>query len=109
LPAGNALVEGATFFAILLGTIAGGIAVGESGSPMLVAASVVVLAVLCWFAASLMPKGKAAAPDLVIDPNPVSSTMHLIGSLKSEARIWDGALITAGSGWWRGGSVACRC
>ena len=32
LPAGNALVEGATFLAILIGTIAGGIAVAEAKS-----------------------------------------------------------------------------
>lgn len=103
LPAGNALVEGATFFAILLGTIAGGIAVGENGSPVLVAAAVVGLAVLCWLSASLMPKGKAAAPDLEIDANPVSSTMRLVGALKGDARIWDGALIT--SWFWLVGAV----
>ena len=33
LPAGNALVEGATFIAILLGTIVGGIAAKGGGSP----------------------------------------------------------------------------
>ena len=32
LSAGNALVEGATFLAILIGTIAGGIAVAEAQS-----------------------------------------------------------------------------
>ena len=36
LPAGNALVEGATFLAILIGTIAGGIAVAQAKSPELV-------------------------------------------------------------------------
>ena len=33
LPAGNALVEGATFVAILLGTIVGGIAAKDGGDP----------------------------------------------------------------------------
>ena len=33
LPAGNALVEGATFIAILLGTIVGGIAAKDGGDP----------------------------------------------------------------------------
>src|SRR5882724_5654124 len=34
LPAANALVEGATFIAILLGTIAGGIAAKDGGDPL---------------------------------------------------------------------------
>ena len=33
LPAGNALVEGATFIAILLGTIVGGVAAKDGGDP----------------------------------------------------------------------------
>ena len=33
LPAGNALVEGATFIAILLGTIVGGLAAKDGGDP----------------------------------------------------------------------------
>ena len=33
LPAGNALVEGATFMAILLGTIVGGLAAKGGGDP----------------------------------------------------------------------------
>ena len=34
LPAGNALIEGATFLAILGGTIAGGVAMKDGGDPM---------------------------------------------------------------------------
>ena len=36
LPAGNALVEGATFIAILLGTIVGGLAAKDGGDPAIV-------------------------------------------------------------------------
>src|SRR5262249_55901544 len=36
LPAGNALIEGATFLAILLGTIAGGMAMQGSGDPRMI-------------------------------------------------------------------------
>ena len=47
LPAGNALVEGATFLAILIGTIAGGVAV-TSASPELVVGVILALAVASW-------------------------------------------------------------
>src|SRR5947209_8671606 len=52
LPAGNALVEGATFLAILIGTIAGGIAMKDGGDPAVLAVTLMLFAVLCW-AASL--------------------------------------------------------
>ncbi len=55
LPAGNALVEGGTFLAILLGTIAGGYAMAHPGSEWIVAAASVALAVLCWLSARSMP------------------------------------------------------
>ena len=43
LPAGNALVEGATFMAILLGTIVGGLAAKEGNHPAYFSAMIVVL------------------------------------------------------------------
>ena len=43
LPAGNALVEGATFIAILLGTIVGGLAAKDGGDPASFAALIMVL------------------------------------------------------------------
>src|SRR5689334_22580336 len=42
LPAGNALVEGATFMAILLGTIAGGLSAAEEVPPIYFCALIVV-------------------------------------------------------------------
>ena len=51
LPTGNALVEGATFVAILLGTIAGGLAAHGERSHVLFAALVVGFAIACWLSA----------------------------------------------------------
>src|SRR5215831_17460538 len=48
LATGNALVEGATFMAILLGTIAGGQLVAESTHMALISSAVVLLALLSW-------------------------------------------------------------
>ncbi|PWB83139.1 MAG: acyl-[ACP]--phospholipid O-acyltransferase, partial [Methylocystaceae bacterium] len=44
LPAGNALVEGATFLAILAGTIAGGLAMQNGGEPIVSALGVMAAA-----------------------------------------------------------------
>jgi acyl-[acyl-carrier-protein]-phospholipid O-acyltransferase / long-chain-fatty-acid--[acyl-carrier-protein] ligase len=105
LPAGNALVEGATFAAILLGTILGGLAASSGGnSTYLMAGLAVGLAVLCWIAAKFIPATGEAEPGLVIDKNPISSTSKLLGDLKSDHRLWVGGLIT--SWFWLVGAVA---
>ena len=103
LPAGNAFVESATFAAILIGTIGGGLAAANSGGVWVLAALVVGLAVLCWFSASLIPKMGAAAPGLAIDYNPWTSTMSLLRHLHGDRRLWVGGLIT--SWFWLVGTV----
>ncbi len=104
LPAANALVEGATFAAILLGTIAGGLAAADQGHAWVIALCVVALAVACWASAMLIPGTGERAPGLVIDRNPWSSTVALLGDLKSDNRLWVGGLIT--SWFWLVGAVA---
>jgi acyl-[acyl-carrier-protein]-phospholipid O-acyltransferase/long-chain-fatty-acid--[acyl-carrier-protein] ligase len=103
LPAGNAFVESATFAAILVGTIGGGLVAGNPGGEMVLAGLVVALAALCWFSASLIPKTGAAAPGLAIDFNPWTSTMSLIRHLRGDRRLWVGGLIT--SWFWLVGTV----
>src|SRR5437588_9102847 len=56
LPAGNALVEGATFLAILLGTIAGGVIADERGSSLAFIALIMTFAAFCWAASLLIPR-----------------------------------------------------
>src|SRR5690606_20763290 len=56
LPAGNALVEGATFVAILVGTLAGGLAAADQGNAGLVAAIVLGMAVLALVSAQAVPR-----------------------------------------------------
>jgi acyl-[acyl-carrier-protein]-phospholipid O-acyltransferase/long-chain-fatty-acid--[acyl-carrier-protein] ligase len=104
LPAGNALVEGATFLAILGGTIAGGIAVASAGSPEPVVAVVLALAVASWLFARAIPRAAPAAPGLAITPNPWTSTVALLREIKGDARLWSGAQIV--SWFWLVGSVA---
>lgn len=103
LPAGNALVEGATFMAVLLGTIAGGLAASSNGASWLIASLVLIFAVLCWLSAKLIPASGEAAPNLTITVNPWTSTLTLIRDLRSNRRLWIGGLIT--SWFWLVGAV----
>lgn len=88
LPAGNALIEGATFIAILLGTIAGGVTAREGGDAASLSLLIMVFAVLCWVATLFIPKTGPAAPDLAIDANILRSTRDLLKDLWSDARLW---------------------
>src|SRR5438552_1030122 len=69
LPAGNALVEGATFIAILLGTIVGGLAARDGGDPAKFAVLMIVFSLMCWSASLLIPRTGQGAPDLVVQKN----------------------------------------
>ena len=64
LPAANALVEGATFLAILLGTIVGGLAAKDGGDPASFAGLMLVFALLCWGSSLFIPQVGSGAPDL---------------------------------------------
>ena len=104
LPAGNALVEGATFIAILLGTIVGGIAAKDGGDPAHFAALMIVFSVMCWSASLFIPRTGEAAPDLVPDRNILKSTGGLLAFLREDRRLWWGAFVT--SWFWLVGAVS---
>jgi acyl-[acyl-carrier-protein]-phospholipid O-acyltransferase/long-chain-fatty-acid--[acyl-carrier-protein] ligase len=103
LATGNALVEGATFMAILIGTIAGGQLVAGVSHMGFVSLAVVGLAFLCWAFASRIPHTAPSAPDLPITANPWTSTLGLLKSLYAEPRLWDGMVIV--SWFWLAGAV----
>ncbi|MHC2736373.1 MFS family permease [Bradyrhizobium liaoningense] len=103
LATGNALVEGATFMAILLGTVAGGQFVAGSAHMGWVASAVVVLALLSWVFASRIPQTTPSAPDLPVDANPWTSTLSLLRTLHADHRLWDGTVIV--SWFWLVGAI----
>jgi acyl-[acyl-carrier-protein]-phospholipid O-acyltransferase/long-chain-fatty-acid--[acyl-carrier-protein] ligase len=103
LAMGNALVEGATFMAILIGTIAGGLFVSQSTHMGWISLAVVGLSVLCWAFASRIPATVPSAPDLAITRNPWTSTVRLLKTLYAEPRLWDGMVIV--SWFWLVGAV----
>ena len=77
LTGGNGLVEMGTFVAILLGNVAGGllVAIPEVGHAS-VALACVALAVVGRRASSGVPQQTADRPDVRINWNPVSETLH---------------------------------
>ena len=95
LPAANALVEGATFVAILLGTIAGGLAARDRGEATLFAALIMSFSAACWTSALLIPATGEGAPQLKIGTNIAASTAAMIRHLRSDARLWWGAMVTS--------------
>ena len=60
LPAGNALVEGATFLAILLGVIIGGYAASHDRGSWSVVVQLMMVALACWGASRSSPQRASA-------------------------------------------------
>jgi acyl-[acyl-carrier-protein]-phospholipid O-acyltransferase / long-chain-fatty-acid--[acyl-carrier-protein] ligase len=95
LPAGNALVEGGTFLAILLGTIVAGLAARGGGDPIHFAWLMMVSAFACWIASRFIPPSGEGAPHLVVNRNIIASTASLVGYVRGDARLWWGALVVS--------------
>ena len=95
LPAGNALIEGATFIAILLGTIVGGLASRGGGDAAAFAALVMGFALACWLSALLIPPSGQGAPQLQVTANIAASTAAMIRHLRADKRLWWGAMVTS--------------
>ncbi|MCB8880971.1 MFS transporter [Acidisoma cellulosilytica] len=104
LPTANALVEGATFLAIIGGTAAGGFASALPHGRLILAGTVLIFAVLSWLAARQIPPTGESAPSLSIQRNIFASTFSLVRDLKGDRRIWWVAL--ANSWFWLVGAIA---
>jgi acyl-[acyl-carrier-protein]-phospholipid O-acyltransferase / long-chain-fatty-acid--[acyl-carrier-protein] ligase len=94
LPAGNALVEGATFIAILTGTIAAGFA-SKHGGPASFGGLLLAFALACWISALLIPRTGEAAPHLKVDFNIARSTFILLRDLYRDSRLWWGGIVVS--------------
>ena len=95
LPAANALVEGATFLAILSGTIVAGLAAHGEGTTAAFATLVMGFALACWIAALFIPATGEGAPHLKVTVNVGASTAAMIRHLRGSARLWWGAMVTS--------------
>ena len=94
LPSGNALIEGATFVAILTGTIVGGLAArgGDSAAFVML---VMGIAIACWVASLWIPSTGEGAPQLKVSANIATSTVAMIRHLRADSRLWWGAMVTS--------------
>ena len=78
LVAGNGLIEAGTFLAILIGTIAGGLLILAPHGAVIVAGAQLAIAVAGWGASLFVPRGRAAAPDLKVEPNIFKETWSIL-------------------------------
>jgi acyl-[acyl-carrier-protein]-phospholipid O-acyltransferase/long-chain-fatty-acid--[acyl-carrier-protein] ligase len=103
LPAGNALIEAATFTAILLGTIVASFVARDGGSPAVFGVLIMTFAVLCWVSSLIIPRTGESAPNLVVQWNIASSTSNLLKHLWADSRLWWAGIVT--SWFWVVGAV----
>ena len=95
LPGGNALIEGGTFLAILLGTIVAGLAANGDSNPIHFAWLMLLTAFASWSSSLLIPPTGEGAPTLVVNRNILVSTWDLIKELRTDARLWWGAIVVS--------------
>lgn len=104
LVAGNALVEIATFLAILFGLIAGALAANRDIAPVAIVFQLMAIALACFVTSWFIPPTGAAAPGLRIRANVLASTFALLRELHGAAFLWRAGL--ALSWFWLTGAVA---
>ncbi len=103
LISGNALVEGATFAAIICGLVVGGYAAAEGRAPWTVVAQLMVVAAACYATSRYIPSTGVGAPGLKVDFNPWRATREILRELRADDRQWVGAI--AVSWFWMVGAI----
>ena len=103
LVSGNALVEGATFAAIICGLVFGGFAAAEGRSAASVVAQLMLVALACYISSRFIPPTGVGAPGLKVHKNVFASTWTVIREVRADDRQWVGAI---GTSWfWTVGAV----
>jgi MFS family permease len=103
LMAGNALVEAATFLAIFLGLIAGGLS-AKGRAPEGTVLQLMVIAIACFAASLFIPPTERAAPGLRANRNILASTFALLRDVTYDPVLWSRSM--AVSWFWMSGAVA---
>ena len=104
VPAGNALIEGATFIAILAATVLGTKVAASDASGLWIAVLMIGFALLCWVSSLAIPSTGEGAPHLKVNPNILASTFDLIGALWRDGRLWRATV--AASWFWLYGALS---
>lgn len=93
LVGGNALVEAATFGAILLGTMLGGILIGlNAGATLFIPCSILALATLGYLNSLKIPLAPAVDPNLKIKWNAISETFSNLNALRENRTVFNSVL-----------------
>ncbi len=87
LVGGNAIIEAASYVAIIGGTLAGGIVIEWAGGAYYVGGAMLVFAAAGWAASFFIPEARSEVPDLKINANLVTATMELIRFTARRKRI----------------------
>jgi len=95
LMAGNAMIAGATFAAILLGTIAAGLLVLAEHGLALVTFGMLALAIVGWWASRRIPEPGPAAPGLAVEANILAAIRRIVVELFAEARVGRATLLVS--------------
>lgn len=85
---GNALIEGGTFLAILLGTILGGLVIRLGNGIAIISIVTVAVAVIGWLSSRFIPQSVAADPKLKISFNIARETWKIISYAKKKKVVW---------------------
>jgi MFS family permease len=104
LVAGNALVETATFLAILFGLISGALATKQNIPPQTITLLLMVVALACFGTSWFIPPTGVASPGLLLRANLFASTVALLRELRADPFLWRSA--HALSWFWLTGAVA---
>lgn len=88
LVGGNALVEAATFLAILLGTMLGGWLITVPGGATWVGGAVIAIAFVGYLTSRAVPAAPAAAPELVMRWNPITETVRNIAFMRGNRTVF---------------------
>jgi acyl-[acyl-carrier-protein]-phospholipid O-acyltransferase/long-chain-fatty-acid--[acyl-carrier-protein] ligase len=89
---GNALIEGGTFIAILLGTVVSGMLILSTNGIALVSALMLVLAVGGFVASLFMPKAREGNPSVKVSANIVYETWSVLGLIFQRRELFQSVL-----------------
>ena len=92
LVAGNALIGTATFLAILLGSMGGGLLMETGHASTMTAGLVLVVAIAGFVAARRIPVAPASDPGLRFDWNPVRQAAYVCRLAAADSTIWRATL-----------------
>lgn len=84
----NGLIEAATFLAILIGSMAGGLLILKDQGVTLVSASIIICAIIGFIASLFIPKAPAVQPDLKINLNLIGETFSIINKVRSKRDVF---------------------